>query len=364
MGRYAAPLATTLICAMAWMAGVAASAQSRDTIRSFDGASGWINSPALTPDQLRGKVVLVDFWEYTCINCLKTLPYLRTWYQRYRNDGFVIVGVHSPEFTFSGQNANVAAAVKRLGVTWPVALDDRMTIWQRYGNQAWPGEYLYDQNGTLVEQRNGEGGYQETEAKIQALLKARDPSLKLPPVMALLPQDSYDKPGAVCYLQTPEILVGPNRSYAIANMSKYVDPVRETRYADPGGTHADGKVYLEGYWRFSPEGKGQGIVFAGGDGYLAMRYHAIQVVAVMKPENGTQRVTVMQDGKPVAREDAGADIHYDGSGNSYLTVDAPRAYDVIVNRHFGTHELRFAPGGIGIGIYDIAFESCEIGSDK
>src|SRR6185437_11098435 len=229
MGRYAAPLAVTLICAFAWIAGGAAYAQSRSqTMRGFDGASGWINSPPLAPQALRGKVVLVDFWEYTCINCLKTLPYLRAWYQRYHSDGFVIVGVHSPEFAFSGQRDNVAAAVKRLGVTWPVAIDDRMEIWQRYGNQAWPGEYLYDQNGALVEQRYGEGGYPQTEAKIQALLKARDPALKMPPVMALLPQDSYAKPGAVCYLQTPEILVGPNRSDAIANMPRFLDPGRDT----------------------------------------------------------------------------------------------------------------------------------------
>ena len=343
----------------------AAAAQQSDAIPSFSSATGWINGPPVTPAQLRGKVVLVDFWEYTCINCLRTLPYLREWYKRYRGDGFTIIGVHSPEFHFSGETANVTQATRRLGITWPVALDDDMTVWNRYHNTAWPGEYLFDQTGKLVEKRLGEGGYQETEAKIQSLLKAADPHLRLPPVMALLPQDSYDKPGAVCYLQTPEILVGPNRSDAIADMPKFLNPAEDVHFADVAPSHADGKVYLQGYWHFSPEGSGQGMVSAGGDGYLAMRYHAIQVVAVLKPERGSPvRVTVTQDGKPVARADAGADLHFDAAGTSFLTVDAPRAYDVITNKHFGTHELRLTPNGTGLGIYDIAFESCEVGADR
>src|SRR5579864_2843680 len=106
------------------------------TLASFDGNTGWINSPPLTPDSLRGKVVLVDFWEYTCINCLRTLPYLREWYSRYQNDGLVIIGVHTNEFGFSGVNQNVSDAVKRLGITWPVVLDPNNAVWNRYGTNA------------------------------------------------------------------------------------------------------------------------------------------------------------------------------------------------------------------------------------
>src|SRR5580704_19554069 len=101
-----------------------------ERIASFDGGSGWINSTPLSPEQLRGKVVLVDFWEYTCINCLRTLPYLPEWYRRYHDRGLVIVGVHTPEFEFSGERANVAAAAKRLDVTWPIVLDDHFAIWK------------------------------------------------------------------------------------------------------------------------------------------------------------------------------------------------------------------------------------------
>jgi len=332
-------------------------------IPSLAGGTGWLNTAALSSADLRGKVVLVDFWEYTCINCLRTLPYLSAWYHRYRDDGFVIVGVHTPEFNFSGESQNVAAAVKRLGVNWPVVMDDDQTIWNRYKSMAWPTEYLYDQDGKLVDTEIGEGNYPQTEAKIQALLKARSPSLRLPPVMALLPQDSYDKPGAVCYQHTPETFVGPWHGQMIANGAASNDPSIDTDYVDNVADHRDGRLYLQGYWHASRHQ--QAMVFGGGNGYLSLRYHAIQVIAVLTPESGgPMRVELTQDGKPLAREDAGRDIQYDASGNSYVNVDAPRAYELIMNRHFGQHELRISPTRSGVGFYDFAFEACEVGADK
>ncbi len=328
-------------------------AAQADRLASFDGGAGWINSPALTPAQLQGKVVLVDFWEYTCINCLRTLPYLREWYRRYHDKGLVIVGVHTPEFHFSGERANVVAATKRLGVEWPVVLDDQFTIWKRYGNSIWPHEYLYDQNGKLVDSVEGEGAYQQTEAKIQSLLKSTNPKLSFPPVMALLPADSYDKPGAVCYPKTAEILIDTT---PIANASAFNDPSRDTNYADTAKGHADGKIYLQGFWHATP----QAVVSGGTNGQLALRYHAIQVMAVMKPEEGSPvRVDVTQDGKAIARSDAGTDIHYDGN-DSYVLVDTPRSYDLVMNAHYGQHDLRLSPQRYGAGIYDFAFESCEV----
>ncbi|HZY98695.1 MAG TPA: redoxin family protein [Candidatus Baltobacteraceae bacterium] len=322
-------------------------------ILPFDGNAGWLNSPPLAPAELHGKVTLVDFWEYTCVNCLRTLPYLREWYKRYKQYGFTIVGVHSPEFAFSGERANVTAALPRLGVTWPVVLDDSFAIWKRYGVNAWPTEFLFDQSGKLVESTSGEGNYQQTESKIQALLVAQDPHVKLPHVMALLPQDSYDKPGAVCYPKTDEVVIAHQ---GIANAPRFADPTRDFAYTDPGA-HADGNVYLGGYWHRNDSGA----VSGGSNGYAALRYHAIEVVAVMRPEPGkTVRVVVTQDGAPIAKTDAGSDVRYDERGNSYVTVDEPRAYALIENAKFGQHELRISPDGYGLGIYDVAFESCEV----
>ncbi len=292
-----------------WFLTAPSSAAQPTEIQSFDGGGSWLNSPPLTPEQLRGKVVLVDFWEYTCINCLRTLPYLREWYRRYHDHGFVIIGVHTPEFDFSGKRANVTAAANRLGVTWPVVLDDRETIWKRYSNYDWPHEYLYDQQGRLVESFAGEGGYPQTEARIQALLKSAQPQLALPPVMALLPQDSYDKPGAVCYPKTAELIVGHER---IANASGSGNPAADTNYSYDGSNPQDGAVYLQGYWHMTPEAA----VSGESNGHLVLRYHAIQLVAVLKPENGgSVRAEVTQDGRSVPKSDAGADLRYDAHGN-------------------------------------------------
>ncbi|MGA8099268.1 MAG: redoxin family protein [Candidatus Cybelea sp.] len=334
--------------------GAQSSAAQPAQLQSFDGGESWLNSTPLTPQQLRGKVVLVDFWEYTCINCLRTLPYLREWYRRYRDHGFVIIGVHTPEFDFSAKRANVTAAANRLGVAWPIVLDDHATIWKRYGNYIWPHEYLYDQEGRLVESFAGEGGYPQTESRIQSLLKSAQPQLALPPVMALLPQDSYNKPGAVCYPKTPELVVG---RIPIANAANSGNLGADTNYVYDGSNPKDGTVYLQGYWRMTSEAA----VSGENNGYLVLRYHAIQLAAVLKPEGGGSiRAEVTQDGRPVAKSDAGRDLRYDAHGNSYLEVDAPRSYDLIANAGFGAHTLQIFPKSDGLGVYDFAFESCEV----
>jgi hypothetical protein len=205
-----------------------------------------------------------------------------------------------------------------------------------------------------VESVAGEGAYPQTEAKIQALLRAGNPQLHLPPVMALLPQDSYDKPGAVCYPQTPELLVGRHH---IADASSFDDPSQDSNYADNVAHPQDGAIYLQGFWHLTPEAA----VSGGGDGFITLGYHAIQVVAVIKPEPGKSvTVGVTQDGRPIARDDAGRDLQYDAAGNSYVVVNAPRAYDLIMNARFGDHDLKLSPKAYGVGFYDFAFESCEI----
>jgi thiol-disulfide isomerase/thioredoxin len=323
-----------------------------DPMHSFDGGTGWIPSKSLSPDELRGKVVLVDFWEYTCLNCLRTLPYLREWYKRYHDDGFEIIGVHTPEFGFSGNSGNVTDAMKNLGITWPVVVDANFAIWKRFGVNVWPTELLYDREGRLAELQVGEGNYPSTEGNIQKLLRIGNPQLNFPPVMALLSEDSYDKPGAVCYPQTSEILV---RNQPISGASNFGDPSDDLNYRDRGN-HRDGAVYLSGYWHATKEG----VVYGGGGGYFALAYHAIQVTVVMTADAGATRVDVTQDGKPVARDDAGSDIRYDTNGTSYVEVNAPRAYNLLMNKAFGERELRLTPQGHGVAIYDIAFESCEV----
>src|SRR3984893_16990817 len=133
-------------------------------------AKAWLNSTPLTAADLQGKVVVYDFWTYSCVNCVRTLPYLRSWYDRYRQDGLVVVGIHSPEFDFEKDHGNVASAVKHLNVDYPVALDDDMAIWNQFGAQYWPEKWIADRHGRLRYQDIGEGSYGTTEDVIRRLL--------------------------------------------------------------------------------------------------------------------------------------------------------------------------------------------------
>ena len=140
------------------------------TAPEFTGIQQWLNSEPLTLRQLRGKVVLVDFWTYTCINCIRTLPYVKSWHEKYKDQGLVVVGVHTPEYPFERSTDNVKTAIKRFGITYPVAQDNQYATWSAYNNQYWPAVYLVDKQGKVVYQHFGEGAYAATEAKIRTLL--------------------------------------------------------------------------------------------------------------------------------------------------------------------------------------------------
>lgn len=139
----------------------------------------WLNSPPLGSEQLRGKVVLVEFWTYTCINCLRTLPYVKEWSEKYRSQGLVVVGVHTPEFPFEKDKGNVERALQKLGITYPVVMDNQYQIWNAYQNRYWPTQYLIDTQGQIRYQHIGEGAYQKTEEMIRTLLIEASPSLHI-----------------------------------------------------------------------------------------------------------------------------------------------------------------------------------------
>lgn len=169
-------IATTCLAAAVGAAGTANAAPAAPALNNygaaaeFTGIERWLNSPPLTIAGQKGKVVLVDFWTYTCINCIRTLPYVKQWHQRYKDKGLVVVGVHTPEFPFEKSTANVEGAIKRFGIEYPVAQDNGYKTWDAYRNQYWPAVYLIDKTGKVVYKHFGEGRYAETEAAIQKLL--------------------------------------------------------------------------------------------------------------------------------------------------------------------------------------------------
>jgi cytochrome c biogenesis protein CcdA/thiol-disulfide isomerase/thioredoxin len=275
---------------------------------NFTGIDHWLNSPPLTISQLRGKVVLVDFWTYSCINCLRTLPHVTSWYNAYASQGFVVVGVHSPEFAFEKDTANVAQAIQQNGITYPVAQDNELATWNAYNNEYWPAEYLIDAQGRIREETFGEGGYDTTEKNIQALLaeaKGSAVTLQAPSVPNLTP----DEP------QSPETYLGTDRQ------SGY-----ETGVA-PSALDQD-SWSLTGDWtigsQYITSGKAGDTIsyrFIGDDAYLVINPPAA---------GGTLQVTV--DGKPAG---TGTD-----ASNGVISLNEDRLYHLAhVGSAGGDHIL-------------------------
>jgi len=144
----------------------------------------WLNSPPLSFRQLRGRVVLVDFWDYTCVNCIRTLPYVKAWHERYQEVGLTVIGVHTPEFTFAQYESNVERGVREFGLTYPIVIDSNYEIWKAFANRCWPSKYLLDKDGYLRFGHSGEGAYRECEEVIQELLREIDPAVLLPELLA------------------------------------------------------------------------------------------------------------------------------------------------------------------------------------
>ncbi len=156
----------------------------------------WLNSTPLSFRQLRGRAVLVDFWDYTCVNCIRTLPYVQAWHERYRDKGLTVIGVHTPEFMFAQYESNVERGIREFGLTYPIVIDSNREIWKAFANRYWPTKYLLDKDGYLRFGHFGEGGYGECEQVIQELLREIDPRLDLPPLMEPFREEDHVVPSA------------------------------------------------------------------------------------------------------------------------------------------------------------------------
>ena len=275
----------------------------------FQGVDTWLNSKPLTLKGLHGKVVLVDFWTYSCINCLRTLPHLEAWDARYRRAGLVIVGVHTPEFAFEHVVSNVRAATKRLGVRYPVAIDNGYKTWDAYGNDAWPAEYLIDRSGHVREIKKGEGDYDGTEQTIRTLL-GRPAGTQLASVRDRTPQ----------HLTTPESYLGWERLQRYAGSP--IVPNRQLYYRFPKALAPDSLAYA-GLWKVERQR-----IVAGHGAQLRLRFFAQNVYLVL---GGRGRLEVLVDGKPART------IRIGGISRLYtlLRYRAERE---------GLLELRFTPG--------------------
>jgi cytochrome c biogenesis protein CcdA/thiol-disulfide isomerase/thioredoxin len=308
---------------------------------SLNGAVAWLNSPPLTREQLKGKVVLIDFWTYSCINCLRAIPYVEAWSDKYKNDGLVVIGVHTPEFAFEKDPANVAKSLADLKITYPVAIDSKYAIWNAFHNEYWPAHYFIDAQGQIRYHHFGEGKYDESEEVIQQLLREKNASLQV---------------GGLVQVNGAGVQAAPDLGN-VASPETYVGYGRQENYASPQKIEKDGKqTYtaparpsvnqwgLVGSWNVSEEHAS--LVTA--PGKVIFRFHARDLHLVLGPGKNGQPVKfrVRIDGTAPG-EDRGADTDADGNGvvKEYRLYQLVRQKGKVEDRTF---EIEFLDPGVQV----------------
>jgi cytochrome c biogenesis protein CcdA/thiol-disulfide isomerase/thioredoxin len=288
------------------------------TMPELTGATRWLNSPPLTREMLRGKVVLVDFWTYSCINCLRTLPYLKAWNEKYRDKGLIIIGIHTPEFAFEKDQKNVEQAIHDLGITYPVAMDNQYALWNAFKNESWPAHYLIDGQGRIRDQHFGEGAYQETEQMIQILLKeAHHGDIKSNTFVQV--EGSGATAAATEMERSPETYIGYARQQNFASPEALKQNVA-VQYSSPGVLKPD-QWALNGKWMVSEEKA----TLKSSGGAISFQFQGRDLHLVLGTGNHKPvRFKVTLDGAAPGA-DHGTDIDAQGNG----VIQEQRLYQLI-----------------------------------
>ena len=327
---------------------------------------GWINSTPLSIAGSRGQVVLIDFWTYTCINCIRTLPYLKAWHDTYADEGLRIIGVHTPEFEFEKVRENVEEAMEGFEIEYAVVQDNDFLTWRAFQNRYWPAKYLVDKDGIIRYSHFGEGAYDQTEEMIKQLLgeTGSDPGAGL-----VSPDAPERDPSAYPADQTKgltrELYAGAGRSYSalyngdapyILQEAFYQGPEQIVEYEDPG-EHSNHFLYLHGLWHNGIESLLHARQTEAFEDYILVKYYAREVNVVMSAEELAEsyNVRLTLDGGPVGPDTAGADVMYDDEGNSYVRVDSSRMYNLVDSDLFAGHELQLSSNSDDFALYAFTF---------
>lgn len=299
----------------------------------------WLNSPPLKMSSLKGKVVLVDFWTYSCINCQRTLPFIKKWWEVYKKHGLVIIGVHSPEFDFEKDPKNVQKALEKYQVNWPTVMDPDMKVWSLYANHYWPAKYLVDHNGKIIFSHFGEGNYIETEIVIQSALK--EAGFKFPSsVVSHIDREA----GALWKTQTPELYLGYLRG-SILKLVKGQDLKPDQVYTTGGF-----KQETE-YLQHNRETKDL-------DDLVTLSFRAKEVYLVMESEDQKPvKVYITLDGVGLDKVNAGKDVKFDSGGRSFVEVNFSTLYNIVSGKNFGDHILRLSTTSDKLRMFAFTFGS-------
>jgi thiol-disulfide isomerase/thioredoxin len=307
----------------------------------------WFNGEPVPILAQRGNVVLLDFWDYSSAVCLHSIAYIKDWAEKYVPHGLVVVGVHTPRFTFGRDPENVQRALHRLGITYPVVMDNEALAWSHYGNRIWPAQHLIDRDGYVRLVNAGGGKFGATEHALQTLLLSAGLINTLPSPTAAMADT--DRTGSVCYRATPELFAGYLRG-SMGNIEGYA-PESAIHYADPG-IYLEGKFYVSGDWSNDREDLR---LVGEHPGHMVVRYAALQVEAVLSGAGrGGVEIEVRQDGDFLTERNRGSDVRVGDDGRSILTVHEPRSYELVSNREHGEHLLKLTSSG-GMSLYALSF---------
>lgn len=318
--------------------------------------SGYLNTPnnnqPIHLANYKGKVVLIDFWTYSCINCIRTIPYLNDWYSKYADKGFVIIGVHSPEFEFEKNYDNVKTAVQKFGIMYPVVLDNNLGTWNAYGNQYWPRHYLIDAQGYIREDHIGEGGYAETEKTIQSMLAERAALDGLKQISFSTKTAPTINSKSLQYIDlskqtTPELYLGYSYARSPLGNSQNFEPEQTVTYTIPSNTNLQPNiVYLDGQWKNNRDN----IELQGNSGSIILTYYAkaVNIVASGKGQTGT----VTEDGNSkIPIKSIGTDLNKDGK----FILNGQRLYNLALHDSYGVHSIIINVKGKGFQLYTFTF---------
>ena len=321
----------------------------------FVGIVGYINTPGNTPitlTSLKGKVVLVDFWTYSCINCIRTIPHLNDWYQRYAGKGFMIVGVHSPEFEFEKNYDNVKTAVQKFGIKFPIILDSNHDTWSAYGNQYWPRDYLIDSQGYIRHDHIGEGDYNTTENVIQSLLAERAALGGLKEISFNTAKATTNNPRSLAYVDltkqiTPEIYLGYSFARAPLGNPQGFQPDQTISYSiSPSISFDPNIIYLDGQWKNNPDN----VELESNTGRIILTYYAKDVNIVAGGHG--QQGSVTEDGaEKISKNALGKDLTPDGK----FVLDGQRLYNLALHNDYGSHSIITNITGKGFQLYTFTF---------
>jgi thiol-disulfide isomerase/thioredoxin len=309
--------------------------------------SGYINSKPITLADLRGKVVLVDFWTYSCINCIRTIPYLNSWHEKYTDDGLVIVGVHTPEFEFEKDYNNVKGAVERFDIKYPVVQDNEKQTWNAYENRYWPRKYLIDSEGYIRYDHIGEGAYTETEKVIQSLLtESKEHSGLNFTLDQTIGNPQNTQSVNFDMINTPELYFGYQYATEPLGNSEGYKPDRIVKYTIPNDTNiVPNRIFLGGEWKNNADN----MELQSEVGHIVLSYSAKAVNVVA---GGSGKLRILEDNNSRLDESSrGTDV----SENSTVNIDGQRLYNVVTHKEYGNHQMVIDVAGKGFQIYTFTF---------